>query len=77
MHLYIVPSAYAVTLEEQARRRAKQRERAPVVEDEFNRKTPARREYSTMPQERDPRLACLLSLILPGGGHIYLRNDYY
>ncbi len=73
LHIYILPSAFSVTLEEQARRRNKGR--TAVADDEFNRKTPARREYTNMPQEKDPRLACLLSLILPGGGHIYLRND--
>ena len=26
-------------------------------------------------QYKDPRLSCLLSTILPGGGHIYLRKD--
>jgi hypothetical protein len=43
-------------------------------QDEFSKKAQERREESPNMQ-RDPRLACLLSLIIPGGGHVYLRND--
>ncbi|MCX8124050.1 MAG: hypothetical protein N3F66_07780 [Spirochaetes bacterium] len=46
---------------------------APYI-DEFSKKAQERREESPTMQ-RDPRLACLLSLIVPGGGHVYLRND--
>lgn len=42
--------------------------------DEFSQKAQERREESPNMQ-RDPRLACLLSLIIPGGGHVYLKND--
>jgi len=45
-----------------------------VPYDEFSQKAKERREESPNMQ-RDPRLACLLSLIIPGGGHVYLRND--
>lgn len=45
-----------------------------VPYDEFSKKAQERREESQTMQ-RDPRLACLLSLIIPGGGHVYLRND--
>ncbi len=43
-------------------------------QDEFSKKAQERREESPTMQ-KDPRLACLLSLIVPGGGHVYLRND--
>ena len=43
--------------------------------DEFDEKATERRDDNNKIQQKDPRLACLLSLIIPGGGHIYLRND--
>lgn len=73
LQFYILPSAYSVTVEEQALRKSADRNTAP--DDDFDRKTPARRDNNRIPGERDPRLACLLSLIVPGGGEIYLRND--
>jgi TM2 domain-containing membrane protein YozV len=33
------------------------------------------RVYVTKNDKKDPRLACLLSVIIPGSGHIYLRRD--
>ena len=73
MNFYILPSAYSVTIEEQALRKSSEKQTAP--EDEFDRKTPSRRDANRATQEKDPRLACLLSLIIPGGGEIYLKND--
>lgn len=73
MHVYILPSLSAVTVEEQAGKKIKSTTEAG--EDEFERKTPARRGYSGGAEEKDPRLACLLSLIIPGGGQIYLKKD--
>lgn len=73
MNFYILPSAYSVSVEEQALRKGAEKQVSP--EDEFDRKTPARRDISRSAQEKDPRLACLLSLIIPGGGEIYLKND--
>ncbi len=73
MTFHILPSAYPITVEEQAGRRESKSQ--AVESDEFSRKVPERRDTSARPQERDPRLACLMSLIIPGGGHIYLRED--
>lgn len=41
---------------------------------EIEGKTPVQPNLSLTPY-KDPRLACLLSLILPGSGEIYLRKD--
>ncbi len=68
----LVPSSFGITVEEQAGRREKA---AREYSDEFSRRVPERRDASPRAQERDPRLACLLSLLIPGGGHIYLRED--
>lgn len=71
-HLYILPAAYSVTIAEQA---GSSEKKTYSQDDEFNQKTPARRAYSGSSAQKDPRLACLLSLIIPGGGQIYLKND--
>lgn len=73
MHIYILPSLSAVTVEEQAGKKIKSA--TETGDDEFERKTPARRGYAGGAEEKDPRLACLLSLIIPGGGQIYLKKD--
>ena len=73
LNVYVLPSAYSVTIEEQALRKSSEKQNNS--EDEFDRKTPARRDSNRGAQEKDPRLACLLSLIIPGAGEIYLRND--
>jgi hypothetical protein len=73
MHIYILPSVYAVTVEEQAGKRTK--DSVSSNDDEFVKKTPARRTSTGGVEEKDPRLACLLSLIIPGGGQIYLKKD--
>lgn len=70
----IIPSAYSLTVEEQAGSKVKKQ----ILEeqnDEFTKKTPARRDLNKISNEKDPRLACLLSLIIPGGGQIYLKKD--
>ncbi|MBN2403332.1 MAG: hypothetical protein JXN64_13175 [Spirochaetes bacterium] len=73
LHVFVLPSVFALTVEEQAGKRT--RDSIVSNEDEFIRKTPARRGSSAGAEEKDPRLACLLSLIIPGGGHIYLKKD--
>ena len=70
---YLVPPAYSITVEEEAGKREKRKVRP--YSDEFTRKAPERRDARRGRQEKDPRLACLLSLVVPGGGHIYLRED--
>ncbi len=72
LHLYIIPSAYSVTLEEQARKSTKNK--PAFTDDDFTRKARSRRDLN-VPERKDPRLACLLSLIIPGSGHIYLKDD--
>lgn len=62
----------ALTVEEAAGKKEKQHQR---TYDEFSGKAPERRDDGSGHQEKDPRLACMLSLIVPGGGHIYLRED--
>jgi len=69
---YLVPSLHAVTVEEAAGKRERT---APQYYDELGTKTQERRDAKAVPQEKDPRLACMLSLIIPGGGHIYLKED--
>jgi hypothetical protein len=73
MNFYVLPSVFAVTVEEQAGKNVK--ESVNSGDDEFVRKTPARRAGSAGAEEKDPRLACLLSLVIPGGGLIYLKKD--
>lgn len=70
---YLVPPAYSITVEEEAGKRGKQKVRP--YSDEFTRKAPERRDMRRGRQEKDPRLACLLSLVVPGGGHVYLKED--
>ncbi len=67
----MLPYGYSITVEEQAGKRASKK----VYVDELSKKVPERRDTKRSGLERDPRLACLLSLIIPGGGHIYLRSD--
>lgn len=72
LQFHLLPSAYALTVEEQAGSKAKKESR---YGDEFSKKAPVRRDDRGGSQEKDPRLACLLSLMIPGGGHIYLKKD--
>jgi hypothetical protein len=66
-HFYLIPSLYAVTVEEAAGKRERT---SPQYYDELGTKAQERRDSKAVPQEKDPRLACMLSLIVPGGGHI-------
>lgn len=70
--IYSSSKIHPITVEEQA---GKKSERPQPVFDELSTKVPERRDEKNMYPQRDPRLACLLSLIIPGGGHIYLRED--
>jgi len=73
MNIYVLPSVFAVTVEEQAGKNTK--DSISTSDDEFVKKTLARRASAGSAEEKDPRLACLLSLIVPGGGQIYLKKD--
>lgn len=72
VHCIVLPGAYSLTVEEQAGRRQVQ---PRTSNEEFSRRVPERRDRRQQHQSKDPRLACLMSLIIPGGGHIYLRRD--
>ena len=74
MQFYILPSANSLTVEEQAGKREKKRQ--STYSDEFSKKAPARRDARRLQQERDPRLACLLSLMIPGSddGKVSVEN---
>jgi hypothetical protein len=73
LHICGLPAVSALTVEEQAGKKAA--DTTAITEDEFVKKTQARRGSSTGIPEKDPRLACLLSLVVPGGGQIYLKKD--
>jgi hypothetical protein len=66
-------AADELTVEEAAGKRDKKT--ASKYIDEFGGKAPERRDSGSGLQVKDPRLACMLSLIVPGGGHVYLRQD--
>ena len=72
LSFHVVPAVQSITVEEQAGKKAGQ---APTFSDEFSQRVPERRDSKVRQEQRDPRLACLLSLMLPGGGQIYLRED--
>ncbi len=82
LNFYLMPLAGAITVEEEAGNK-KIEEKKPVIEDLSGGES-GTRIFGRVVEERpnrqrdsgkDPRLACLLSLIIPGGGHIYLRRD--
>ncbi len=81
LHFYFLPALKAITVEEEAGRKGIEkketvRERSESAgEDDFFGKVIENRNYAGRPRKKDPRLACLLSLVVPGGGHIYLRKD--
>ncbi len=78
--IYIVPPVMALTLEEQFSGKtleaaAENEKKKKAGTDKYpgvKYKPPEKRLNG---HEKDPRLACLLSLMLPGAGHIYLRKD--
>lgn len=71
--LYLSSPSAALTVEEAAGKREKTR--APSNYEEFSHRASERRSEAPSQQDKDPRLACLLSIIIPGGGHVYLRKD--
>jgi hypothetical protein len=82
LNFHFLPLATAITVEEQAGKKRSENKR-PVIEDlgggrsgsELFGRVVAERPARRQPAGKDPRLACLLSLVIPGGGHIYLRRD--
>ena len=82
-NFHILPVVNAITIEEQA---AKSRMEKMMDQEKsksgkagkkkkiFQKEIEPRSDLMGR-QKKDPRLACLLSLIIPGGGQIYLRKD--
>lgn len=82
LNFYLLPFATAITVEEQAGKKGIEKERTVFEDLDKGRSGPdllgrvvEERPERRQPMGKDPRLACLLSLVIPGGGHIYLRRD--
>ena len=81
MNFHLVPALYPLTVEEEAGKKKTETRRIQKDDDgisddvEVLGKTMERSQPQARGDRKDPRLACLLSLIVPGGGHIYLRKD--
>ncbi len=83
--IYIIPSANAITLGDiQPEKTAGETDKstggsskdAPLKsEDALKEKRRDLRKENQKTEEVNPRLVCLLSVILPGGGHFYMNND--
>jgi hypothetical protein len=76
LNVYIIPCVSALTVDEAAKKKSP----GETTDDDFTKKVPSDRSASGTAHSggaagKDPRLACLLSLILPGGGQIYLKQD--
>jgi len=81
MNYHFMPALYPLTVEEEAvkkksetKKMFKDDERSVDDVEIFGRSV-ENRATQHRGERKDPRLACLLSLIVPGGGHIYLRKD--
>lgn len=85
--IYILPSANAITLGEiksengtsQVKKGGEEQDKKlPVKSDDALRESkgkPVPDKKQELKKEVSPRLACLLSAIIPGGGHFYMNND--
>ncbi len=73
---YIAPTAFAITVEEIAGSKGKNKSKnKDNTIGSFYGKKVIKRKGSVTVMKKDPRLSCILSLIVPGSGHIYLRKD--
>jgi len=71
LSIYVLPAANAVTLGE-----IKERDYTNSIEKknvQLKRENPD--DMNNRKKAPNPRLVCLLSVIMPGGGHFYLNND--
>jgi len=81
MSIYILPSASAITLGElrSGSETSTDKTKAPAeeakVKPEEKTPKPELKEGKEDKKYINPRLVCLLSVILPGGGHFYMNND--
>lgn len=85
--IYILPAADAITLGEIKSENGSsnvkdgtgdQDKKAPVKSDDItkDKKGEEKRDKKReLKKEVNPRLVCLLSVIMPGGGHFYMNND--
>ena len=81
--IYLTPTVSAITLgeikPEKDEELSTQKSDVPEV---LNKKTPEEKKSEIIPEKQleekeeiNPRLVCLLSVIMPGGGHFYLNHD--
>ncbi len=81
MNYHFMPALYPLTIEEEGARKKNESKKIFRGDDrgsedvEVSGRTAESRYSSRKGERKDPRLACLLSLIIPGGGQIYLRKD--
>jgi hypothetical protein len=85
--IYLLPSANAITLGEiksdngttQGEQKSNGAEKKLPVESDKkvkdSREVPVQDKKTGLRKEVSPRLVCLLSVMLPGGGHFYMNND--
>jgi hypothetical protein len=84
--IYFMPSLSAITLgeikpdriENEAAKKTYDKETVDTKKNEE--KQPAKQKYpekkiEDKAEEVNPRLVCLLSVVMPGGGHFYMNND--
>jgi len=72
LSFYLLPMAEAVTLGD-----IRDHESRKETDGHVERKIPALKDENIKRKRADknPRLVCLLSVLMPGGGHFYLNND--
>lgn len=85
--VYIFPSAHAITLgdikSENTASDVKADDKGQKINTPLKSEDPAKEKNKGLANQKDgnmgrevnPRLVCLLSVILPGGGHFYMNND--
>jgi len=82
-NIYFIPSLSAITLGEiKPDKQESESVKAKSDSEAQNKKIPAEKketkpkdDIEKKPDEVNPRLVCLLSVVMPGGGHFYLNND--
>jgi len=87
MSIYFIPSVSAITLGEIKPDKQKNESVKKNNDSEGLNKKPEEKKPGKIPEKKEipenktekkevnPRLVCLLSVIMPGGGHFYLNND--
>ncbi len=86
MNIYFIPSLSAITLGEiKPDKQESESVKSKTDSEKTDKPIPLEKKEERIPVENDkqenrfnevnPRLVCLLSVIMPGGGHFYLNND--